>query len=149
MLYSRHSVLRQARTCLRQTPPFTTSSSILARLLSTLAILEQREGELKSASLGAVTAGTKLGGTITGFIAGSNVQSVADAAAKVKGLDKIIMVENGAYDKVYALLLRCLGAFADAVGRVYQRILHRYWSRTLRREALHMSLRDTRRLGRT
>jgi electron transfer flavoprotein alpha subunit len=98
---SYHSISRQARTCLRHTPPSVTSSSVLARLLSTLAILEKREGQLNNASLGAVTAGTKLGGSITGFIAGSNVKGVVEAAAKVKGIDKIIMVENGAYEKVH------------------------------------------------
>ena len=34
-----------------------------------------------------------------GFVAGSNIKSVADEAAKVQGLEKIIFVENGAYDK--------------------------------------------------
>ncbi|KAI9846598.1 MAG: Electron transfer flavoprotein alpha-subunit [Sclerophora amabilis] len=101
MISSRHSVLRQARQCLRSSirrSPATPDSA-LARLLSTLAILEQREGELKNSSLGAVTAGMKLGGPTTGFIAGSGVKGVAEAASKVKGLDKVIMVENGDYDK--------------------------------------------------
>ena len=74
--------------------------SPFARLLSSLAILEQREGKLQTASLSAVTAAQKLGGSITGFIAGSGVRSIAEEAAKVKGLEKIIMVENGAYDRV-------------------------------------------------
>ncbi|KAI9760394.1 MAG: SWI SNF, matrix associated, actin dependent regulator of chromatin, sub c, member 2 [Chaenotheca gracillima] len=100
MLSSRHSVLRQARS-LRSAPrpSLSPSASALARLLSTLAILEQREGELKNASLSAVTAGTKLGGSITGFVAGGGVKGVAEAASKVKGLDKVIVVENGDYDK--------------------------------------------------
>ena len=96
-----HTVLRQARA---QTSSLSVSSqtqqSILARLLSTLAILEQREGHLQNASLGAVTAARKLGGSITGFIAGSKVKLVAEKAAKTKGLDKIVIVENDSYDKV-------------------------------------------------
>ena len=71
-----------------------------ARLLSSLAVLEQREGKLNNASLGAVTAAQKLGGPITGFIAGTGARSVAEEAAKVKGLEKIIVIENGSYDKV-------------------------------------------------
>ncbi|KAK1961513.1 electron transfer flavoprotein domain-containing protein [Colletotrichum eremochloae] len=68
-------------------------------LLSTLAILEQREGQLNHGSLSAVTAAKKLGGPIHGFVAGSNIKGVADEAAKVEGVEKIIAVENAAYDK--------------------------------------------------
>jgi electron transfer flavoprotein alpha subunit len=50
--------------------------------------------------LAAITAGTKLGGSITAFIAGSGVKSAADEAAKSKGVEKVIYVENGAYDRV-------------------------------------------------
>ncbi|GJC93894.1 electron transfer flavoprotein domain-containing protein [Colletotrichum higginsianum] len=68
-------------------------------LLSTLAILEQREGQLNHGSLGAITAAKKLGGPIHGFVAGSNIKGVADEAAKVEGVEKIIAVDNAAYDK--------------------------------------------------
>ena len=68
--------------------------------LSTLAILEQRVGKLQPASLSSVTAAQKLGGPVTGFMAGSNIKAVAEEASKANGLDKIIAVENGAYDKV-------------------------------------------------
>jgi electron transfer flavoprotein alpha subunit len=96
------SVLRQARTQLRAAAPSPFSSgSALQRLLSTLAILEQREGKLNHGSLSAVTAAQKLGGSITGFVAGSNIKAVAEEAAKVGGVDKIIAVDNGAYDKVF------------------------------------------------
>lgn len=94
-----HSVLRQARTQLRQRTSVTSVSS-LARLLSSLAILEQKDGKLVLGSLGAVTAAQKLGGSITGFVAGSNIKGVAEEAAKVVGIEKVISVENAAYDKV-------------------------------------------------
>lgn len=71
----------------------------LARLLSSLAVLEQREGKLQNASLSAVTAAQKLGGSITGIVAGSGVKSVAEEAAKVNGVERVIMVESGSYDK--------------------------------------------------
>jgi electron transfer flavoprotein alpha subunit len=74
------------------------SSSVLARLASTLAVLEQRDGKLNASSLGAITAAQKIGGSIHGFVAGP--KSVAEAAAKVKGLEKVLMVDNSAYDKV-------------------------------------------------
>ena len=61
-------------------------------------MLEQREGKLNASSLGAITAAQKIGGSIHGFVAGP--KSVAEAAAKVKGLEKVLMVDNSAYDKV-------------------------------------------------
>ncbi|KAK1456878.1 electron transfer flavoprotein domain-containing protein [Colletotrichum melonis] len=68
-------------------------------LLSTLAILEQREGQLNHGSLSAITAAKKLGGSIHGFVAGSNIKGVANEAAKVEGVEKVIAVDNAAYDK--------------------------------------------------
>lgn len=98
---AKQSVLRQARTQLRLSQPSVIPQySALARLLSTLAVLEQREGKLNISSLAAVSAGQKLGGSITGFVAGSGVKAVAEEASKVKGIEKVIYVENGAYDKV-------------------------------------------------
>ena len=104
LLTIRHYAFRQAQCYLR---PSKTSNrqqlSAFARLLSSLAVLEQREGKLQSASLSAVTAAQKLGGSITGFIAGSGIRSVVEEAAKVEGVEKIVMVENSAYDKVRSL----------------------------------------------
>jgi hypothetical protein len=99
---ARHTALRQARpSCMRPRviAPLSRDAA-LARLLSTLAVLEQREGKLNMASLAAVSAAMKLGGEVTGFVAGSNVKAVADEAAKVEGLDKVIYVDNADYDKV-------------------------------------------------
>ncbi|KAM3077165.1 Electron transfer flavoprotein alpha-subunit [Clarireedia jacksonii] len=95
------SVLRQARSQLRPrvSPSPVASLSALARLISSLAVLEQKEGKLNHGSLAAVTAAQKLGGPITAFVAGSNIKSVAEEAAKVAGIEKIIAVDNGAYDR--------------------------------------------------
>ena len=92
--------LRQARNQLRTPRVLSpTQHKLLSRLLSTLAVLEQREGKLQNGSLSAVTAAKKLGGSITGFVAGSSIKPVAEEAAKVEGVEKILMVENGSYDK--------------------------------------------------
>jgi electron transfer flavoprotein alpha subunit len=95
------SVVRQARAQLRpRTGPTPVASlSALVRLLSSLAVLEQRDGKLNHGSLGAVTAAKKLGGSITGFLAGGNIKVVAEEAAKVDGIEKIIALDNAAYDK--------------------------------------------------
>ncbi|KAK3688414.1 hypothetical protein B0T22DRAFT_152957 [Podospora appendiculata] len=75
------------------------SPAALRRLLSALAVLEQRDGQLNTGSLSAITAAKKLGGSVHAFLAGSNIQAVAAEAAKVDGVDKVIAVDNGAYDK--------------------------------------------------
>jgi electron transfer flavoprotein alpha subunit len=93
---ARSSAFCAARTQLRQQH----QRAAFARLASTLAVLEHKEGKLNVASLAAVTAGTKLGGSITAFVAGSGVKSVAEEVAKAKGIEKVIYVDNGAYDKV-------------------------------------------------
>ncbi|KAG9249326.1 hypothetical protein BJ878DRAFT_410805 [Calycina marina] len=95
------SMLRQARTQLRSRtgPSSVASLTALSRLLSSLAVLEQKGGKLNAGSLGAITAAQKLGGSITAFIAGGNIKSAAEEAAKVEGVEKIISVDNASYDK--------------------------------------------------
>ncbi len=89
------NALRQVRTQYR-----VQSLSQLQRLLSTLAVLEQNNGVLNTGSLSAVTAAKKLGGPVTAFVAGGNIKSVAEAAATVDGVEKVISIDNAAYDKV-------------------------------------------------
>jgi hypothetical protein len=99
---ARHSALRAARSQLNPTRALRQpASSALARLLSTLAVLEQREGKLQNSSLSAIAAAQKLGGPVTAFLAGSGVKGTSAAeAAKIQGLDKVIAVESDAYEKV-------------------------------------------------
>lgn len=82
--------------------PSFTRSLTRQRLLSTLAVLEQKNGTLNQGSLSAFTAAKKLGGAVHGFIAGSNISDAARDAAKVDGVEKIITVDNAAYDKVWS-----------------------------------------------
>ncbi|KAL1964412.1 hypothetical protein VTN77DRAFT_6970 [Rasamsonia byssochlamydoides] len=98
---ARPSVLRAARSQLFPSRPvYETRLSALSRLLSTLAVLEQRNGKLQPASFSAIAAAQKLGGSITAFVAGSGVKGTAAAeAAKIKGLEKVLVVENDAYEK--------------------------------------------------
>ena len=101
LLTTRQSAFCQTRCCLTPSKTFHRQhQSAFVRILSSLAVLEQREGKLQTTSLSAVTAAQKLGGPVTGFVAGSRVRSVAEEAAKIKGIGKIIMVENGMYDRV-------------------------------------------------
>ena len=75
--------------------------SFRPRFSSSLAILEQRDGALQHASLSAITAAQAVGGSITGFIAGNSVMKVAEEAAKIKALSKVIVVEDSGYEKVH------------------------------------------------
>ncbi|ODM20105.1 putative electron transfer flavoprotein subunit alpha, mitochondrial [Aspergillus cristatus] len=98
---ARSSVLRAARSQIYPSRACNQPSlSALARLLSTLAVLEQRDGKLQQSSLSAVAAAQKLGGSVTAFVAGKGVKGTAAAeAAKIKGLEKVVAVDNEAYEK--------------------------------------------------
>ena len=99
---ARNSALRTVRSQIYPSRALNQPTSALARLLSTLAVLEQRNGKLQPSSFAAIAAAQKLGGSVTGFVAGSGVKgSAAAEAAKIKGLEKVIAVENDAYEKVY------------------------------------------------
>lgn len=103
---ARNSVLRAARSQINPSRVLNQPTSALARLLSTLAVLEQRNGKLQPSSLSAIAAAQKLGGSVTGFVAGSGVKgTTAVEAAKIKGLEKVVAVDNDAYEKVYYGLL--------------------------------------------
>lgn len=98
---ARRAVLGHARRGLA-------SPSALQRLLSSLAILEHREGKLNLGSLSTVTAAKKLGGPVHAFVAGGSAKSVAEEAAKVEGVEKVVTVQNAAYEKV-GMTLNLLG----------------------------------------
>lgn len=99
---ARQSVLRAARSQIYPSRACNQPAlSAFARLLSTLAVLEQRDGKLQASSYSAVTAAQKLGGSVTAFVAGKGVKATAAAeAAKIKGLEKVLAVDNEAYEKV-------------------------------------------------
>lgn len=100
MLRAARSQIYTSRVCNQP------SLSALARLLSTLAVLEQRDGKLQQSSLAAVAAAQKLGGSVAAFVAGNGVKGTAAAeAAKIKGLEKVVAVDNEAYEKVWLVYL--------------------------------------------
>ncbi|PHH58814.1 hypothetical protein CDD81_4360 [Ophiocordyceps australis] len=61
--------------------------------------LKGSHGLLSRGTVGTFTAAKKLGGTIHGLVAGSNASSAAHEAAKVEGIDKILAIDNKAYEK--------------------------------------------------
>jgi electron transfer flavoprotein alpha subunit len=65
--------------------------------MSVLVIAEHDNAALKPATLNAVTAGAKLGGDVAVLIAGQNCGAVADAAAKVAGVAKVLVADSAEY----------------------------------------------------
>jgi len=66
--------------------------------MSILVFAEHDNSTLKSETLKTVAAAQAIGGDITLLVAGSNCQTVAEAAAKVNGVAKVLVADNAAYE---------------------------------------------------
>ncbi|BBB30141.1 electron transfer flavoprotein subunit alpha/FixB family protein [Neptunomonas japonica] len=66
--------------------------------MAILVIAEHDNSELKSATLNTVTAASQMGGDVHVLVAGSACQSVADEAAKIQGVDQVVLVDDAAYE---------------------------------------------------
>jgi electron transfer flavoprotein alpha subunit len=65
--------------------------------MKTLVLVEHEEGQLKDATLAAVTAASKLG-EVHLLVAGSGVGAVADQASKISGVQKVHVADDAAYE---------------------------------------------------
>ena len=65
--------------------------------MSILVIAEHDNESLKSATLNTVTAALAIGGDVSVLVAGSQCQSVAEAAAKISGVSKVLVADNTVY----------------------------------------------------
>jgi len=65
--------------------------------MSILILAEHDNSELKAQTLNAVTAAKELG-DVTILVAGSGCQAVAETAANVEGVDKVLMADSGVYE---------------------------------------------------
>ena len=85
--------------------------------MKTLVIAEHDNTSLKTATLNAVAAAGALGGDVDILVAGADCGAVAEAAAQVPGVLKVICADNGAYEHQLAenvsLLVAELGADYD------------------------------------
>ena len=63
-----------------------------------LVYAEHDNSALKGATLNVITAAHKIGGDITVLVAGKGCAAVADAAAKVAGVSKVLLADNDAYE---------------------------------------------------
>lgn len=64
--------------------------------MKTLVLVEHEEGQLRDATLPAVTAASKLG-DVDLLVAGQGVGAIAEAAAKVAGVGKVLVADDAAY----------------------------------------------------
>lgn len=70
--------------------------------MSTLVIAEHDNTNLKPATLNTVAAANVIGGAVHILVAGNACQSVADEAAAVDGVQKVILAEDSAYENQLA-----------------------------------------------
>lgn len=87
--------------------------------MSTLVIAEHDNSSLKPATLNAVAAAQAMGAGIDILVAGANCGAVADQAAAVAGVGKVLLADNAAYEHQLAenvsLLIAELGASYDNI----------------------------------
>ena len=87
--------------------------------MSTLVIAEHDNSSLKPATLSTIAAAQALGGDIDILVAGANCSAVADQAAAVAGIGKVLLADNAAYGHQLAenvsLLIAELAASYDNI----------------------------------
>ncbi|MGB0468690.1 MAG: electron transfer flavoprotein subunit alpha/FixB family protein [Pontibacterium sp.] len=66
--------------------------------MAILVIAEHDNSTLKGATLNAVTAATQMGADLHMLVAGSNCQAVADEAAQVAGIAKVLLADAAPYE---------------------------------------------------
>ncbi|KAG1145339.1 hypothetical protein G6F37_011118 [Rhizopus arrhizus] len=80
-----------------------TRSALVRRLYSTgagvssLLYVEHKDGAISGATLNALTAAKKLGGSITALVAGDAPEGVAEQVAKLEGVSKVLTAKESAY----------------------------------------------------
>lgn len=88
--------------------------------MSILVIAEHDNASLKGATLNTIAAASKIGGDIDVLVAGSNCGAVAEAAAKVAGVSKVLVADNSAYEYQLA---ENMGELVAELGKNYSHIL--------------------------
>lgn len=88
--------------------------------MSILVYAEHDNAELKPATRNVITAAQQIGGDIHILVAGQGCQGVADAAAKLPGVSKVLLADNAAYAHQLAENISLLVA---SVGKAYSHIL--------------------------
>ena len=85
-----------------------------------LVIAEHDNAALKPATLHAVAAASRLGADIHVLVAGKGAQPVADAAAKVAGVTKVLLADDAAYEHA---LPETLAPLVAGIAKGYSHVL--------------------------
>jgi electron transfer flavoprotein alpha subunit len=85
--------------------------------MTILVIAEHEGGALKPATLNTVTAATKIGGDVHVLVAGSGINAVAEAAAKISGVAKVLSADAALYahhlaEPLAALIVSLAGGYS-------------------------------------
>lgn len=88
--------------------------------MTILVIAEHDNAQLKGVTLNAIAAAARIGGDIDVLVAGSTVSAVADQAAKVQGVSKVLLADGPALAEGLA---ENIAAQVLAVAASYQHIL--------------------------
>lgn len=88
--------------------------------MTILVIAEHDNSSLKGATLNTVAAAQAIGGDIDVLVAGHNCAAVAEAAAKVTGISKVLVADNDVYAHALA---ENLGLLIAELGKNYTHIL--------------------------
>ena len=70
--------------------------------MTNLVIAEHDNSSLKPATLNTVAAAAKIGGDIHILVAGKGAQAVADAAAKIAGVTKVLLADGDSLEQFLA-----------------------------------------------
>lgn len=88
--------------------------------MAILVIAEHDNQVLKGATLNVVTAATQIGSDIHLLVAGENCAAVAESAAKVAGVSKVLVADGAEYTHQLA---ENMAALVTAIGKAYSHIL--------------------------
>ena len=65
--------------------------------MTNLVLVEHDNKEVKSATLNVISAAQKIGGEIHLLVAGKDCRAVAEEAAKIPGVAKVLLADDAAY----------------------------------------------------
>jgi electron transfer flavoprotein alpha subunit len=88
--------------------------------MSILVYAEHENNSLKADTLKTVTAALAMGGDVDVLVAGENCQAVAEQAAKISGVNKVLVADNAAYahqlaENISALVLNLADGYSHIV----------------------------------
>ncbi|KAI7860548.1 electron transfer flavoprotein alpha-subunit [Circinella umbellata] len=87
-----------ARTFVKARPLFAQRFYATGAGANTLLIVEHKDGAITGATLNALTAASKLGGSVTALVAGGD-DAIAQSIAKYTGVSKVLTASDAAYSK--------------------------------------------------